>query len=1432
MTLWALKASAEEPSVYDVEITDRLYRELPEALTDSLRTTSFSRGVGFVELPFPLLFHGVPHRQLTVATSGYLTLGSELSYCRDETPACARSHIALPIPSETFPNRVISAWWEDIFCLEGAIRTQTDGAPPRRTFSVQWGRGCSRLLEKTEGQLEFQIVLHEEDSSIEMRYGKLQGDLSFAASVGVMSPLENGIVAGTLGLKCSPLCGDKHWPQDRQIRFIPKPDLVVLSVEPADSIYAGARSRVTTSISNRGGGIVEPFGIRYWLAREPRLGPDAIDIGYGVGFGGRLASGVQTVLRDVVQLPEGLDDGPWYILAEADPDHVLREANRTNDIRASNVFSLTPPRPNFWVEAIEAPERLPIEGSFDVQLVARNDGKAKGSDVEWTLEIIPMEPPGSLGWELGTGRFDLEAGGRIEIPATVQLPASLGSGTYRFRFALDPKDELEEMDEHDNIHISRPVRVEAAGVVISTGTLPAAELGADYCVRLDAWGGDGAYHWRVSSGGLPPGLDVRSTPAGLLCGRPMAVGSFTFQLEVSSGNWTARRDFELEVFEELLELAITTYELPLGILGERYEAGLSAVGGEPPYRWELVSGELAGGIALGSDGVFSGSPWRRGTFPIEVSLTDARGESRQRQLLLETGWPDELRCDTRALPGGSIRIPFEGTLTAAGGRPPYTWRSLESRTLPTALGEREEVLGRGPPPGLSLAPTGQVRGEALRQGRFVWTVEVTDQDLERRACSVTVDIERDRGLTVITRTLSAAVVGQPYSIRLEAGGGTGPLRWAQVGADLLPEGMGLGSSGILEGTPTEQALRGREAFDHAFLVEVSDEHGRRGIAALSLEIISNPPPPPPPPKKEKDGGGCAAASGPDQLGWVALALAITGWRTGSRSKERRQGGSRLAAEPRRSPWLGLLLLGVLGASGPGCGADEGDEGSGQGRKISVGRTSVELVERSSVMADGDDWWSVVIHARDKEGKPAAGQAISALSSEPGDEIEIPDGKTDSQGIGLVMVRTTRAGTRVLRFTVGGVDLDGEGQRPSLRFDAGPAARLSFASQPSFGTAGRPLRPGVQVAVEDLHGNRVMSSDALIVISRGEEELERQPAVEGIARFDGLRIPAAVEGLQLKARSEGLEGATSEPFSIRIGSPAGLRIEALPAEIVAGEPLPVQVVLLDAGGNPVEDDGVQVQLSLYSNPSDARLQGELTTLTSGGIARFEGVTLQRRGEGYQLAARGDCCEGAISAPFAILPGAPSLATSSFHASTAAADGIHAAALAIVARDDHGNGIEGLSFQLWAEGSLNELSPSFGVTNAEGILRSRLRSIVAEPKALAAQAGELLLEAVAILEPGALDPASSQLTVSDAVAAAGGLEEIELRFLALDSNRNPIPGLLVMARSIGSGNRWGTGIAQWTDDDGRASFFLSSVVAEEKTATVQVGEASFSVPIRFE
>jgi hypothetical protein len=126
----------------------------------------------------------------------------------------------------------------------------------------------------------------------------------------------------------------------------------------------------------------------------------------------------------------------------------------------------------------------------------------------------------------------------------------------------------------------------------TTFALPDAELLASYSATLSAVGGNGVYEYELTGGSLPSGLYL---VAETIVGTPTSIGSYNFQLTVSSGGLSKAASFTLMV----------SATGAVRIVGGEYIGAiywlepatrsitLSVVGGTPPYSIMFLNGPLS-----------------------------------------------------------------------------------------------------------------------------------------------------------------------------------------------------------------------------------------------------------------------------------------------------------------------------------------------------------------------------------------------------------------------------------------------------------------------------------------------------------------------------------------------------------------------------------------------------------------------------------------------------------------------------------------------------------------------------------------------------------------------------------------------------------------------------------------------------------------------
>lgn len=154
----------------------------------------------------------------------------------------------------------------------------------------------------------------------------------------------------------------------------------------------------------------------------------------------------------------------------------------------------------------------------------------------------------------------------------------------------------------------------------------------------------------------------------------------------------------------------------------------------------------------------------------------------------------------------------------------------------------------------------------------------------------------------------------------------------------------------------------------------------------------------------------------------------------------------------------------------------------------------------------------------------------------------------------------------------------------------------------------------------------------------------------------------------------LRSGTAVTVSLSLAPGNHLAFRTQPAGALAGQTLtpPVEVVVLDAGGNLAAASNLEVTLSLGQNPGSATLGGTTTVAAVGGVATFPDLHLDQPGQGYTLVASAAELAGDESQPFTIatsvLP--PARLTFLTQPSAVVHDQVLAPALQVAVQDENG------------------------------------------------------------------------------------------------------------------------------------------------------------------
>jgi hypothetical protein len=223
-------------------------------------------------------------------------------------------------------------------------------------------------------------------------------------------------------------------------------------------------------------------------------------------------------------------------------------------------------------------------------------------------------------------------------------------------------------------------------------------------------GGRAPFVWSITSGGLPPGLNLNPAD-GEVSGFPAANGSWNFKLRVTDAN-AAKDERAFTITVTVRALVIADAAVPESKVGQPFNLQLTASGGIPPYRWRLLVGSLPPGITFNPDtGLISGSPTQEGTFTFTMLIADAVATTSSKTLSITVrGGP--LKFVTDMLETAGRLLQYNQPLAIGGGEAPYRW-SLMTGDLPD---------------GLTLdSATGILSGTPAKNGLSVFSVKVTDK---------------------------------------------------------------------------------------------------------------------------------------------------------------------------------------------------------------------------------------------------------------------------------------------------------------------------------------------------------------------------------------------------------------------------------------------------------------------------------------------------------------------------------------------------------------------------------------------------------------------------------------------------------------------------------------------------------------------------------
>ncbi|WP_225413721.1 FG-GAP-like repeat-containing protein [Stigmatella hybrida] len=500
-------------------------------------------------------------------------------------------------------------------------------------------------------------------------------------------------------------------------------------------------------------------------------------------------------------------------------------------------------------------------------------------------------------------------------------------------------------------------------------------------------------------------------------------------------------------------------------------------------------------------------------------------------------------------------------------------------------------------------------------------------------------------------------------------------------------------------------------------------------------------------------------------------------------------------------------------------------------------TVVVEPSKTTVVADGEDFTSITLTARDEFGNPVAGQRIGFSASGTLNVFSPAEGVTGVDGTFTTELRSTKAEPKTVTATLAGTALPSP---PAVMFIPGPPARLAFLTQPPVTVpAGQVFSPAVQVQAFDAQGNAVQASGlevtVALVATNGAtlQGTASRTAATGVASFDDLSIQQTGTDYRLSASAGSLPAVQSEPFAVVSTQPDLSKTTVVVSKnsVVADgvDFTTVTVTVRDAFNNPLAGHAVGLSVTGTGNVLSA----------PGGTSGADGkVTAELRSTKAEVKTVEATLAGTVLTPHPevmFVPGpAAKLAFATQPPPATPAGQVLSPPVRVQVFDANDNPVV-----------FPALTVTLGLVATNGaILQGTAEKMTADSVAafdnlsivqpgtgyrLSASAGSLPAVQSEPFDIGPLEPSLDKTTVevSKSPVVADDVDSTTLTVTARDGLNNPVPGQAVTVAVSGSDNTL-QAASGTTGPDGRFTTTLRSTKAETKE--VQAALNGAAVPQR--
>jgi len=457
-----------------------------------------------------------------------------------------------------------------------------------------------------------------------------------------------------------------------------------------------------------------------------------------------------------------------------------------------------------------------------------------------------------------------------------------------------------------------------------------------------------------------------------------------------------------------------------------------------------------------------------------------------------------------------------------------------------------------------------------------------------------------------------------------------------------------------------------------------------------------------------------------------------------------------------------------------------------------------------VTADGVSTTNITATARDGQGNPIAGAAVTLAVSGSGNTLSLSSGSTDANGVLLATLASTTAGTKTITANIGGIT-----KTATITFVAGAASAdtSTFTIDHSTLAGDGVSTATLTLTALDAQNNPVVGQSVSLSASGSSNTLTPASGVTNASGvFTSKLSSTALQTETLTAVFGGVSESVSVTIVLGVASALTSTIALHPSSVVADGTSTATVVVTtrDPGGQLLS--GQQVQLSssgtntlFGASQGTTGDNGTFTTTVSSSTVQTEKISAFVGGVTFS------------SGTLSFISGSPDANHSTFTAAppSITADGSSTISLTVTAIDAGNNPIPSLAVALSVKGASQRIhfSNDSGTTAADGTFTATVTSTVAQTVTLQAVFGGLTELVTVTFQAGLANGLVFAQQPTDSTGGAQITPSVQVA--VVDANNNVVTTstaaiTLALGANPGSGSLLGTltenavnGVATFSD-----------------------------------